>query len=35
MDKLFTVLNKVAAFMAMIMFVIGGGMALYVAFYGP
>ncbi|PSW20293.1 3-ketoacyl-ACP reductase [Photobacterium sanctipauli] len=34
MDKLYSVLNKVAAIMAMLMFVIGGGMALFVMFYG-
>ncbi|MGF1681548.1 3-ketoacyl-ACP reductase [Photobacterium makurazakiensis] len=34
MDKLFSVLNKVAAIMAMVMFVVGGGMALFVMVYG-
>ncbi|OAN13143.1 3-ketoacyl-ACP reductase [Photobacterium jeanii] len=35
MNKLFTLLNKVAAIIAMLMFVIGGGLALFVLFYGP
>ncbi|PSU13295.1 3-ketoacyl-ACP reductase [Photobacterium gaetbulicola] len=34
MDKLFSILNKFAAIIAMLMFVIGGGMALFVMFYG-
>ncbi|KLV05414.1 3-ketoacyl-ACP reductase [Photobacterium aquae] len=35
MDKLFTYLNKFAAIMAMLMFIIGGGMALFVFFFAP
>ncbi|MBY5946477.1 3-ketoacyl-ACP reductase [Photobacterium rosenbergii] len=35
MDKLFSLLNKFASIVAMLMFVIGGGMALFVFFYGP
>ncbi|NBI52179.1 3-ketoacyl-ACP reductase [Photobacterium alginatilyticum] len=34
MDKLFSMLNKAAALLAMLMFVAGGGMALFVMFYG-
>ncbi|MGF1727171.1 3-ketoacyl-ACP reductase [Photobacterium nomapromontoriensis] len=34
MDKLFPILNKFASIMAMLMFVIGGGLALFVFFYG-
>ncbi|KLV07895.1 MULTISPECIES: hypothetical protein [Photobacterium] len=34
MDTLFTILNKIAAFVAMLMFVIGGGLALYAMVYG-
>ncbi|WEM45714.1 3-ketoacyl-ACP reductase (plasmid) [Photobacterium sp. DA100] len=34
MDKLFSILNKFAAIIAMLMFVIGGGIALFVMFYG-
>lgn len=34
MDKLFSVLNKAVAIVAMLMFVAGGGMALFAMFYG-
>ncbi|WP_064608806.1 hypothetical protein [Photobacterium sp. J15] len=34
MDKLFSILNKAAAIIAMLMFITGGGMALYVMVFG-
>lgn len=34
MDKIFPYLNKFASIMAMLMFVIGGGLALFVLFFG-
>jgi len=34
MDKLLSVLNRIAAITAMLMFIIGGGMALFVMAYG-
>ncbi|MCW8329311.1 3-ketoacyl-ACP reductase [Photobacterium sp. SDRW27] len=34
MEKIFSIFNKAAAIMAMLMFVLGGGMALFVMIYG-
>ncbi|WP_299013125.1 3-ketoacyl-ACP reductase [uncultured Photobacterium sp.] len=34
MNKLFSILNKAAAIIAMLMFISGGGMALFVMVYG-
>ncbi|UXI04026.1 3-ketoacyl-ACP reductase [Photobacterium sp. TY1-4] len=34
MDNLFNFLNKLVAYLAMLMFVIGGGLVLYAMVYG-
>jgi hypothetical protein len=34
MDRFIPILNKIAATLAMLMFVIGGGLALFVMVYG-